>query len=56
MSEGSIQGILSCQHRELPSLPPSWHQDLPISKLSLQQESDFGQQGFICKYALNIQR
>lgn len=55
-AEGSVVGwacgrILSCLHRELP---PSWHHDLPVSKLTLQQGFDFGQ-GFTCKYALNMQ-
>lgn len=42
----------SLLHRKLPSLPPSWHQDLPISKLTLQQGSDFGQQALFVNMLL----
>lgn len=35
-----MEGVLSSQHRELPSPPPSWHQDLPVPSLTLQQGCD----------------
>lgn len=37
VSRGVYGGILSSQHRELQSPSPSYHQDLPVSSLALQQ-------------------
>lgn len=56
-----MQGILSCLHRELPSLPPSWHQDLPFPNspssrdLTLDNNALFVNMLLICNFENKIE-